>query len=415
MDAAESWSRTKWVFHFMLIFAHFSHLSLAEDVKHISAHVLYLSFTNYLDVNRLVANGDFETPPSGGFPSEAISDGPTEIPSWSTNGTVELVSAGEKVSGGMLLIVPRGKHAVRLGNDAEISQEVTVEKGSAYAVTFSAARTCAQMESLNVSVPPASQTVDLQTLYNVQGWDPYTISFEAEEDKARLIFRNPGMEDDPECGPIIDDIAIKKLITPDKPKDNAVVNSGFEFGPWMFQNVSLGVLLPTNLDEETSPLPGWMVESNRAVRYIDSNHYAVPEGKRAVELVSGKEGIISQMVETTPNKLYSLTFSLGHARDKCKEPLAVMAFAGDQAQNFHYTPDSNSTFQVASVNFTAKAERTRIAFYSVYYNTRTDDMSSLCGPVVDDVRVWFSGAGRTKVQTLLGLGLAFSAYLLVLV
>lgn len=183
----------------------------------------------------------------------------------------------------------------------------------------------------------------------------------------------------------------------------------------MFQNVALGVLLPTNLDEETSPLPGWMVESNRAVRYIDSNHYAVPEGKRAVELVSGKEGIISQMVETTPNKLYSLTFSMGHARDKCKEPLAVMAFAGDQAQNFHYTPDSNSTFQVASVNFTAKAERARIAFYSVYYNTRTDDMSSLCGPVVDDVRVWFSGSSRIKVQTLLGLGLAFGAYLLVLV
>ncbi|XVF25483.1 hypothetical protein REPUB_Repub13aG0216200 [Reevesia pubescens] len=198
-------------------------------------------------------------------------------------------------------------------------------------------------------------------------------------------------------------------------KDNAVVNPGFEFGPWMFQNVSLGVLLPTNLDEETSPLPGWMVESNRAVRYIDSNHYAVPEGKRAIELVSGKEGIISQMVETKSDKLYSLTFSLGHARDKCKEPLAVMAFAGDQAQNFHYTPDSNSTFHVASVNFTAKAERTRIAFYSVYYNTRTDDMSSLCGPVVDDIRVWFSGSSRNEVRVLLGLGLAFWAYLLVLV
>ncbi|CAN1227377.1 Protein DUF642 L-GALACTONO-1,4-LACTONE-RESPONSIVE GENE 2 [Linum grandiflorum] len=71
-----------------------------------------------------------------------------------------------------------------------------------------------------------------------------------------------------------------------------------------------------------------------------------------------------------------------------------MAFAGDQAQNVHYTPDSNSTFHGAELNFTARAERTRIAFYSIYYNTRTDDMSSLCGPVIDDVRVWFSGAGR---------------------
>ncbi|KAG4199468.1 hypothetical protein ERO13_A05G148800v2 [Gossypium hirsutum] len=392
---AKSSAIKRCLFLFMLIFPHFSTLALTED--------------------GLVANGDFEARPSNGFPSEAIADGPTEIPSWRTKGRVELVSSGEKVSGGMLLIVPGGSKAVRLGNDAEISQEVTVEKGSTYAVTFSAARTCAQLESLNVSVPPASQSVDLQTLYNVQGWDPYSISFEAEEDIVPLVFRNTGMEDDPECGPIIDDIAIKKLVTPNQPKDNAVVNSGFEFGPWMFQNVSLGVLLPTNLDEETSPLPGWMVESTRAVRYIDSNHYAVPEGKRAVELVSGKEGIISQMVETRPDKLYSLTFFLGHAGDKCKEPLAVMAFAGDQAQNFHYTPDSNSTFQVASVNFTAKAERTRIAFYSVYYNTRTDDMSSLCGPVVDDVRVWYSWASRNEVQVLLGLGLSFWAYLLVLV
>ncbi|RHN51737.1 hypothetical protein MtrunA17_Chr6g0472191 [Medicago truncatula] len=32
------------------------------------------------------------------------------------------------------------------------------------------------------------------------------------------MFKNPGMEDDPTCGPIIDNIAIKKLFTPDKPK-----------------------------------------------------------------------------------------------------------------------------------------------------------------------------------------------------
>ena len=188
-----------------------------------------------------------------------------------------------------------------------------------------------------------------------------------------------------------------------------MVNAQFEEGPWMSRNVSLGVLLPTNLDEQTSALPGWIVESNRAIRYIDSYHYSVPEGKRAVELLSGKEGIISQMVETAPNKQYSLTFALGHAGDKCKQPLAVMAFAGDQAQNIHYTPDSNSTFHTVSLNFTSKAERTRIAFYSVYYNTRTDDMSSLCGPVVDDVRVWFSSSRRNGFGGL-GLRLGFAIW-----
>ncbi|KAM1333493.1 hypothetical protein PS2_009407 [Malus domestica] len=77
---------------------------------------------------------------------------------------------------------------------------------------------CFGLESLNVSVPPAVQTIDLQTLYNMQGWDSYIWAFAAEEDNAMLVFKNPGMEDDPTCGPIIDDVAIKKLFTPDRPK-----------------------------------------------------------------------------------------------------------------------------------------------------------------------------------------------------
>lgn len=165
-----------------------------------------------------LANGDFETPPPGGFPRDTETPGgPASVPSWKISGMVELVEAGEK-QGGMILIVPQGDHGVRLGNDAEISQEVKVEKGALYSITFSAARTCAQLESLNVSVPPASQTIDLQTLYSVQGWDSYAWAFQAEQEDVRVVFRNPGMEDDPTCGPIIDDVAIKKLFVPNKPK-----------------------------------------------------------------------------------------------------------------------------------------------------------------------------------------------------
>ncbi|KAJ8455257.1 hypothetical protein OPV22_035185 [Ensete ventricosum] len=279
----------------------------------------------------LLNNGDFET--VGEVSTGGKGEGITSLPGWTVNGTVELVESGQK-QGGMILIVPQGVHAVRLGNDAEIAQGLQLEKGATYAVTFSAARTCAQLETLNVSVWPASHAVDLQTLYSVEGWDAYAWAFqapaEAEVDGAesRLSFRNPGMEDDPTCGPIIDDIAIKKLFAPERPQDDAVVNGDFEEGPWMLPNANLGVLLPTNLDEETSALPGWMVESNRAVRYIDSYHFDVPQGKRAVELLSGKEGIISQMVETTPQKQYSLTFTVGTAGDSCQAPMAVMAFAG---------------------------------------------------------------------------------------
>lgn len=110
---------------------------------------------------------------------------------------------------------------MRLGNEAEVSQGVELEKGSTYSVTFSAARTCAQLETLNVSAAGAAATVDLQTLYSVEGWDAYAWAFQAQQEEgaeAKLAFKNPGMEDDPTCGPIIDSIAIKKLFTPDRPE-----------------------------------------------------------------------------------------------------------------------------------------------------------------------------------------------------
>ncbi|EMS50963.1 hypothetical protein TRIUR3_30516 [Triticum urartu] len=351
-----------------------------------------------VQIKGLLMNGDFETAPPGGFvKSASVSEG-AAIPSWTINGTVELISAGQH-QGGMILIVPQGDHAVRLGNDAGIGQVVEVEKGSEYAITFSAARTCAQLESLNISAGSVSQTVDLQTLYSIEGWDAYALAFQAVDEQASIEFRNPGMEDDPTCGPILDNVAIKKLFSPDKAKENMVINGDFEEGPWMFANTSFGVLLPTNLDEQTSALPGWMIESNRAVRFVDSDQYTVPQGKRAIELLSGKEGIISQMVQTTPQKAYTLTFTLGSAGDSCQPPMAVMAFAGDQAQNFHYSPMGNAPSQAVNVNFTARAERTRVALYSVYYNTRSDDHSSLCGPVIDDVRVWgLNGAAGLKAS-----------------
>lgn len=117
----------------------------------------------------------------------------------------------------------QGKHAIRLGNDAEVSQDIKLEKGSTYSITFSAARTCAQLESLNVSMPPASQTIDLQTLYSVEGWNSYALAFQAVSDDAHVAFRNPGMEDDPTCGPILDNVAIKKLFVPDKAKGNLIL------------------------------------------------------------------------------------------------------------------------------------------------------------------------------------------------
>ncbi|XP_078438952.1 choice-of-anchor C domain protein, putative (Protein of unknown function, DUF642) [Wolffia australiana] len=351
-------------------------------------------------------NGDFEALAAGGNAADIT------VPGWTTSGAIELVESGQK-QGAMIIIVPQGMRAVRLGNDAQVRQELAgLDGGAVYAVTFAAARTCATMESLNISAIPAvamaSPTVDLQTVYSVEGWDAYAWAFQAAtgvSGGAALSFQNPGMEDDPTCGPVLDNIAIKKLFRP--PPVNGVVNGDFEEGPWVPPNASLGVLLPFNLAPESSPLPGWTVESDRAVRFIDSNRFSVPQGKRAVELLSGKEGILSQIVRTTPGRPYTLSFSVGPAGDACEMPLAVSVFAGDQTRVVHLSPPDagNLTSQPASLNFTASADQTRIAFHSVYYNTRSDDRSSLCGPVVDDVRLLSSAAhhGPPAILVLLTL------------
>ncbi|KAH9314817.1 hypothetical protein KI387_023444, partial [Taxus chinensis] len=335
----------------------------------------------------LLSNGDFEASPWPSFLNGTVIVGETSLPSWKVQGTVEYIRSGQ-AQGSMVLVVPQGKHAARLGNDAQISQGIELDRGSIYSLTFSAARTCAQLETLNISVSPAAAaSIDLQTLYNSEGWDAYAWGFKATSDKSELSFLNPGLEEDPTCGPLIDNVAIKKMYVPDHSDDNLVINGDFEEGPFMFPNSSLGVLLPPNLNYETSPIPGWIVESSKAVRYIGSYHFTIPEGKRAIQLLSGNEGSISQTIKTVTSKTYSLNFLVGDGGDECHQPLAVMALAGDESQVANYSSLMSDSYQVFNLSFTANSEDTKIAFYSLYYNTRMTDNSSLCGPVIDQIKV----------------------------
>jgi hypothetical protein len=69
-------------------------------------------------------------------------------------------------------------HAVRVGNEASIKKKVKVAKGMFHSITFTAARTCAQDERLNLSVNPNVEKNDwgilpMQTLYSSDGWDSY--------------------------------------------------------------------------------------------------------------------------------------------------------------------------------------------------------------------------------------------------
>ncbi|KAL2517596.1 hypothetical protein Adt_13843 [Abeliophyllum distichum] len=331
-------------------------------------------------------NGNFEQAPKSSDMKGTVVLKPHAIPKWEISGFVEYIKAGQK-QGDMLLIVPEGYAAVRLGNEASIKQRLNVTKGMYYSLTFSAARTCAQDESLNVSVAPDSGVLPIQTVYSSNGWDSYAWAFRAIYSVAEILLHNPGVAEDPACGPLIDSIAIRALYPPKATNQNLVKNGDFEEGAYMFPNASWGVLIPPNIEDDNSALPAWMVESLKAVKYIDSDHFSVPHGKRAIELVGGKESAIAQVVRTIVGKTYELTFVVGDASNSCKGSMIVEAFAGRDTVKVPYESKGMGGYKRAVLRFVAVSTRTRIMFLSTYYHMRSDDFASLCGPVVDDVKL----------------------------
>ncbi|CAL4970715.1 unnamed protein product [Urochloa decumbens] len=352
----------------------------------------------------LLPNGNFERGP---LPSQLRGTrvlGSSSIPSWQTSGFVEYIPSGHK-QGDMLLVVPEGAHAVRLGNEASFRTRLpgaALRRGARYSLTFSAARTCAQAEQLNVSASGQSRLLAMQTMYSSNGWDSYAWAFVAaagdnSDGEVEVAIHNPGVADDPACGPVIDSVAIKTLTPPRRTSRNLVKNGDFEEGPYILPGTKWGgVLIPSMVvavADEHSPLPGWMVESLKAVRYIDGGGaggggFAVPRGRRAVELLAGKESAVAQVVRTEPGRRYALSFTVGDAGNACAGKLAVEARTGREAATVAYESagDGGATKR-AVLPFRAAAARTRIVFFSSFYSTRSDDRSSLCGPVIDDVAV----------------------------
>ncbi|CAI0404593.1 unnamed protein product [Linum tenue] len=67
--------------------------------------------------------------------------------------------------------------------------------------------------------------------------------------------------------------------------------------------------------------------------------------------------------------------------------MMVEAFAAKDTFKAPFVSEGKGKFKTVSFKFTAMEARTRITFYSSYYHTRIDDFGSLCGPVIDQVRV----------------------------
>ncbi|KAI3990571.1 hypothetical protein MKX01_022871 [Papaver californicum] len=336
----------------------------------------------------LFRNGDFEEGPAPSKLNGTVIIGTYSLPKWRINGLVEYVHGGPQ-PGGMYFPVSRGVHAVRLGNDASITQAVVVKPGSLYALTFGATRTCAQDEVLTVSVPPFSGDLPLQTLYNSNGGDTYAWAFKATSKIVKVTFTNKGAQEDPSCGPLLDAIGITELITPSDTKDNLVVNGDFEEGPHLFKNSPNGVLLPPKQVDRDSPLVGWIIESLKAVKYIDSKHFTVPSGAAAIELVAGRESAIAQVINTVANKFYTLTFTVGDAENNCHGSMMVEAFVGKETLKVPFKSIGKGGSVTSSLVFRASESSTRITFYSSFYHSKKvgDDLGTLCGPIIDRVVV----------------------------
>ncbi|KAL5056880.1 hypothetical protein RYX36_028484 [Vicia faba] len=339
----------------------------------------------------LLPNGDFEVGPKASQIKGTVVTTHDGIPNWTISGFVEYIKSGQK-QGDMLLVVPEGAYAVRLGNEAYIKQKVKLNKGSTYSITFSAARTCAQEEKLNVSVVPTNEKSDygiipIQTMYGSNGWESFACGFRADYPEGEIVIHNSGVEEDPACGPLIDSVALKVLNPPQRTRANLLKNGNFEEGPYVFPNASWGVLIPPHIEDAHGPLPGWIVESLKAVKYIDSDHFSVPEGKRGIELVAGKESALAQVVMTTIGKVYVLTFAVGDANNACEGSMTVEAFAGRDTVQVPYESKGKGGFKRGKLRFTATTTRTRIRFLSTFYTMKNDNSGSLCGPVIDDVKL----------------------------
>lgn len=164
-------------------------------------------------------------------------------------------------------------------------------------------------------------------------------------------------------------------------------NGGFDVGPHVFKNFSTGILLPPRLQDVISPLPGWIIESLKPVKYVDSRHFSVPSGLAAVDLVAGRESAIAQIIRTVAKKLYDLNFTVGDAKNGCHGSMTVQAFAAAETAQVRLESTRKGQFRTARMRFRATSNRTRLTFYSAQYHTKLHDYGHMCGPVLDDVVV----------------------------
>ncbi|CAI9302539.1 unnamed protein product [Lactuca saligna] len=240
-------------------------------------------------------NSGFESPPTNLTTNSTsqfilLDTKTNRIPGWSFNGTVWNVTADENVS------LPENGHGVQLGPNGMINQTFKQDENYDFILTFTLAPSspdCANSTSVNVSGPSASEVFFFRESLGTEMWQTYAYSLWNQIGLMSLQIQSTSTSNNNSnnitCWPIVDTILVTGIESPRWYSDNGFVNSGFEVGPAFIGNSSQGVLFEADssypYSSVQSPLQYWTILG--IVKYIDSKHYAVPRGGRAVELVSG--------------------------------------------------------------------------------------------------------------------------------
>ncbi|KAL7584959.1 protein DUF642 L-GALACTONO-1,4-LACTONE-RESPONSIVE GENE 2 [Lactuca sativa] len=357
-------------------------------------------------------NSGFESPPTNLTTNSTsqfilLDTKTNRIPGWSFNGTVWYVTAGENVS------LPGNGHGVQLGPNGMINQTFKPDGNYDYVLTFTLAPSspdCANSTSVNVSGPSASEVFFFRESLGTEMWQTYAYSLWSQENKKGLMslqIQSTSNSNNITCWPIVDTILVTGIHGPRWYSDNGFVNSGFEVGPAFIENSSQGVLLEADSSypdsSVQSPLQYWTILG--IVKYIDSKHYAVPRGGRAVELVSGNPSGIVSSVGFLKHGQVTIDFIMGDANDSCVGDFLVFLQVGDtMIWNFTMRSIGVGSREAHSVTFMAEFSNTEsvLISFTSFNETRTSN-NVLCGPVIDSTVLRFSDGLHSKAHKDIGL------------
>ncbi|XP_073159305.1 protein DUF642 L-GALACTONO-1,4-LACTONE-RESPONSIVE GENE 2 isoform X2 [Henckelia pumila] len=333
-------------------------------------------------------NPDFELPPSNWkedptsplFPLDANNT----IPGWTFEGAVEYATVGADLS------PPRKGHAILLGQDGKINQTFTAKGDTLqYLLTFTltiVGQNCKSNASLVVSAPDSSAQFSFSGKYGKESWEVYgqQIGSWGDGDSINLVLQSQAIDADTNstCWPVVDNLLLNTIGTLNQDKVNLLPNGGFEFGPSFLEGTNEGVLLDSEPSLIESALQQWTIMGT--VKYIDSKSYYVPEGKSAIELVSGVSAGVQTSKELSKESSYDLEFMLGDANDSCTGDFTVGVLAGSTGQNFTIQSDGTGSAKKFSLTFkVSEPNPTIISFQS--YTTKQREDGVFCGPVIDAV------------------------------